>query len=439
MFCEETMLRRCAGTVLWLGGLVGCANVLGLEERTSERDAGAEDAGFDATGAAACTSNARVCVGPLQPRVCSPAGEWVDETPCTAGSQECASETATCVRCAARPAEVGAWRVASPVVSASARYLAMAAYDSTRKQIVLFGGLPGHEDGAVSDTWLWDGSTWSGALPVTSPSRRFAAAMADDAARGEVVLFGGEDYRYALLSDTWVWNGTSWTQRCGPGQERCGPSPRTVHAMAYDADRKRVVMFGGGKTLVKPTLVHVGSALSDTWEWDGATWKETCGETSTAPCAIPGLRGASMAYDPVRKRIVLYGGEGDHVGDSANLVDRVWEYDGGTWSKREEITNVPAPRSFASMTYDTTRARVVLHGGLAGVGRLHFSDTWEYDGNCWKDVTNPTALPPARGIFASSYDAARAELAVFGGDAPNFSADDATDTTALRPSPGAAR
>lgn len=437
---DETMLRRCAGSVLLFAGLVvGCANVLGLEERTAERDAGAEDAGLDASSdAAVCTSNARTCLGPLQPRVCSAAGDWVDELPCAAGSEECAVETATCVRCAAKPAEVGAWRVAQPVVSASARYFAMAAYDSTRKQVVLFGGLPQFGD-VLSDTWIWNGSTWSGALPVTAPSQRFAAAMADDAARGEVVLFGGQDYRYALLSDTWVWNGTSWTRRCGSGQARCGPSPRTVHAMAYDADRKRVVMFGGGKTLVERPLVHVGSALSDTWEWDGATWKETCGETSATPCAIPGLRGASMAYDPVRKRIVLYGGEGDHVADSANLVDRVWEYDGATWSKREEITNVPPPRSFASMTYDTARARVVLHGGLTGVGRVHFSDTWEYDGNCWKDVTNPTALPPPRGIFAAAYDAARAELVVFGGDAPNLSADDRTDTTALRRSPGAAR
>ena len=437
---EETMLRRRAGTVLLFAGLVGCANVLGLQERTAEQGAGAEEGGVDGTIAAACTSNARTCMGPLQPRLCSPAGQWIDELPCAPGSHECASETATCEPCAAKPAELGTWRVATPIVAASARYLAMAAYDTTRKQVVLFGGLPiGHEDTAFSDTWVWNGSTWSGALPVTSPSRRFAAAMADDAARGEVVLFGGESYRFALVADTWVWNGTSWTQRCGPGQVPCGPSPRAVHAMAYDTDRKRVVMFGGAKTLVQPTQVHVGSALSETWEWDGATWRETCGETSLTPCAIPGLRGASMAYDPVRKRIALYGGEGDHVGDDANMVDRVWEYDGATWSKRDEIANVPPPRSFASMTYDTKRGRIVLHGGLAGLARAHLSDTWEYDGNCWKEVTDPNALPPPRGIFASSYDSVRAELVVFGGDAPDLSAEDATDTTALRSSPGASR
>lgn len=407
---DETTLRRAAGTVVLLAGLVGCANVLGLHERTAEGGAGAEDGGFDATNPAACPSS--TCTSAIEPRVCSPAS----------------------------PAELGTWRVATPIVAASARYLAMAAYDTTRKQVVLFGGLPtGQVDTAFSDTWLWNGATWSGALPVTSPSPRFAAAMVDDAGRGEVVLFGGEDYRYSLLADTWVWSGTSWLQRCGPGKQPCGPTPRAVHAMAYDAERRRVVMFGGGETLVKPTQVHVGSALSETWEWDGATWRKTCGGNSAAPCAVPGLRGASMVYDPLRKRIVLYGGEGDHVGDDASLVDRVWEYDGATWSKRAEIANVPPPRSFASMTYDTKRARVVLHGGLGELGRAHFSDTWEYDGDCWKDVTNANALAPARGIFASSYDSARAELVVFGGDAPNLAPEDATDTTARRSSPDTSR
>jgi hypothetical protein len=343
------------------------------------------------------------------------------------------------VRCAAKPAELGSWRVAQPDVSASARYLAMMTYDSTRKQVVLFGGMPdAHHEPYYSDTWIWNGSTWSGALPVTAPSQRFAGAMADDAARGELVLFGGHDYRYALLSDTWVWNGTSWTQRCGLGMQRCGPSPRMAHAMAYDSDRKRVVVFGGGKTVVDYDMSYVGPAQSDTWEWDGATWKETCGDTSATPCAIPGLRGASMAYDPVSKRIVLYGGEGDRVGDDANLVDRVWEYDGATWSKRDENTNVPRPRAFASLTYDTTRARIVLHGGLEGANGAPFSDTWEYDGNCWKDVTNPAAPAPERSLFMSTYDAARAELFVFGGHIPNLT-DDSTNTTALRPSPGVSR
>jgi hypothetical protein len=44
-----------------------------------------------------------------------------------------------------------------------------------------------------------------------------------------------------LLNDTWVWDGTNWVQKF-PGH--C-PSARYHHAMAYDAARGQVVLFGG--------------------------------------------------------------------------------------------------------------------------------------------------------------------------------------------------
>jgi hypothetical protein len=39
-----------------------------------------------------------------------------------------------------------------------------------------------------------------------------------------------------------------------------GPAARSFHAMAYDSDRSRTVLFGGQVT---------GEFLNDTWEWDG--------------------------------------------------------------------------------------------------------------------------------------------------------------------------
>jgi hypothetical protein len=40
---------------------------------------------------------------------------------------------------------------------------------------------------------------------------RAGHAMAYDAARGQVVLFGGWDRSYS--NDTWVWDGTNWVQK----------------------------------------------------------------------------------------------------------------------------------------------------------------------------------------------------------------------------------
>src|ERR1051325_8282159 len=43
-----------------------------------------------------------------------------------------------------------------------------------------------------------------------------------------------------------------------------GPTARADHAMAYDGVRDRTVLFGGNDT--------TGNYLSDTWEWDGMNW-----------------------------------------------------------------------------------------------------------------------------------------------------------------------
>jgi hypothetical protein len=72
------------------------------------------------------------------------------------------------------------------------------------------------------------------------PSPRYGQAMAYDAARGRVVLFGGSSGLSGELADTWEWDGANWTLVNAPG-----PWPRLVHTMAYDAARARIVLFGG--------------------------------------------------------------------------------------------------------------------------------------------------------------------------------------------------
>jgi len=91
--------------------------------------------------------------------------------------------------------------------------------------------------------------------------------MAYDAARGVVVMFGGgvpgAGPSGIPPTDTWTWDGTIWTRVAADG-----PTPRYLHAMAYDVKRQRVVLTGGNRS-ARPYDV-----LSDTWEWDGSTWRE---------------------------------------------------------------------------------------------------------------------------------------------------------------------
>jgi hypothetical protein len=164
------------------------------------------------------------------------------------------------------------------------------AYDAARQRVVLFGGFSqysGHHN--LSDTWEWDGSTWSQRSPVTSPSARGEHAMAYDAARQRIVLFGGvfDDGTVSgsSLSETWEWDGSAWSQR----SPATSPSARSGHAMAYDAARQRIVIFGG-------------RGPADTWEWDGSTWSQRMPVTSPPP------GGGAMAYDEARQRLTLFNG-----------------------------------------------------------------------------------------------------------------------------------
>src|SRR5262245_35549670 len=59
------------------------------------------------------------------------------------------------------------------------------AYDSARDRVVLFGGTTTQP---TSDTWEWDGATWTLLAPPHVPPARTGAAMVFDSARSPIVL-----------------------------------------------------------------------------------------------------------------------------------------------------------------------------------------------------------------------------------------------------------
>ncbi|MDQ3991471.1 MAG: kelch repeat-containing protein, partial [Actinomycetota bacterium] len=104
---------------------------------------------------------------------------------------------------------------------------------------VLFGGDDGHR-WPIDETWEWDGATWRKRNPPERPTKRQGHAMAYDAGREVIVLFGGEGISGAQ-ADTWEWNGQIWIRKDAAGF----PAPRRGHAMAFDDSTGRVSLFGG--------------------------------------------------------------------------------------------------------------------------------------------------------------------------------------------------
>lgn len=151
---------------------------------------------------------------------------------------------------------------------------------------------------AVAQDCLWPVWTRVASNPELA---RYEHAMAYDAARDQVVMFGGRSASNQVLADTLIWNGSAWSPLAV-----LGPSARAGHAMAYDTLRNRVVLTGG--------VNAAGASLTDTWEWNGSSWTQV---SQTAPISD----GPVLAYDAVGHRTLL-----------ANHLHQLWSWDGKAWT-----------------------------------------------------------------------------------------------------------
>jgi hypothetical protein len=252
------------------------------------------------------------------------------------------------------------WRMAAAAAGwPDSRSLSGVVYDTRRDKLVLYGGIAAVSSTRYGDTWEWDGRRWQ-EKAVAGPGPRDHHTMAYDSIRGKTVAFGGvlRDGTQLWPAETWEWNGAEWVKF--PPAVLTG---RAHHAMAFDAKRGKVVLFGG--------ITEDRKVQGDTWEWDGTAWKLAAVE------GPPARARHRMAFDSRRGVIVLYGGNGIQ-----NVLDDTWEWNGSKWTA---VTGSSVGKRFMhAMAYDPKRARVVLYGGSDG--EQNFDDTWERDDKGWTRV-----------------------------------------------------
>ncbi len=175
-------------------------------------------------------------------------------------------------------------------------------------------------------------------------------------------------------------------------QRTTGPV-QTGARLATDPVRGRVLRFGG--------VDAVGRPVARTEAWSGADW------VRLVPPTEPAARAAhALSDDPLRGRVVLFGGTAE-IGTwpATTAFGDTWEWDGRTWTV--VATGGPSPRAGAAMAFDRARRRHVLFGGGD-------DSTWEWDGAGWS-VLNTAVRPPVRQGAAMAYDAARARIVLHGG------------------------
>jgi hypothetical protein len=265
-------------------------------------------------------------------------------------------------------------------------------FDVARDRVVLFSDTLG----TTAETWEWDRTSWRQRFPVDAPSARTGHALAYDAARRRVVLFGGSNVT-GVLADTWEWDGMTWTRRVST----LSPPARAGHAMTYDPVKRVVVLFGGSSTAA--ARLH-----DDTWEWNGREWSERI--TANRP---QGRVDHGLAYDSNRRRVVLFGGTAEKLTQGVTFFEPVaqtWELDGTNWVART-LPLEPAPRAHPLLAYDAVRRRVVLRAGDVRAGVLA-PDTWEFDGARWVKLDD-AAAPAFERVSSAVWDATRQRVTVF--------------------------
>jgi len=313
----------------------------------------------------------------------------------------------------------GKWTQIQPKAAPSARYGGALVWDSTRSRAVLFGGMEKSQVGLPGipkqDTWEWDPTTqtWTDrTIAGDKPTPRFGHAMAYDPASGMVVLVGGWDIdSTGGLADVWQWDPSTgaWTLRL-TGSEPNLPTARMYASLVTDTARSRLDLVGGEAEV---------SRDGEIWELDpvAATFTD---RTPTLGKWPPPRASYAMAFCPATGKTYMFGGTGDDP--FANIFfDDLWEWDGTSWSQVQTDVR-PSGRSGAAMAYDPLRKSLILFGGVnnSPVGimeQLVLGDTWEWNSSTrkWSQL-QPTASPEPRQDHAMVTDSGRAKVLLFGGE-----------------------
>jgi hypothetical protein len=245
----------------------------------------------------------------------------------------------------------------------SARRFQSAIYDPVRDRMLVFGGFTGEV--YLNDVWalsLAGTPAWTELTPSgTPPHTRYRQSAIYDPVRDRMVVFAGW-WSGTNFNDVWELSlaGTpAWTELAPSGTP---PSARYSHSAIYDPVRDRMVVFGG---------VEEGF-LKDVWALsfaDSLAWAEL---TPSGP--LPHTRYVhSAVYDSVRDRMVVFGGyDGETYRADAWALSLA---EAPAWTELTPGGTAPGGRYGHSAIYDPVRDRMVVFGGFSDSG--FFGDAWE--------------------------------------------------------------
>ncbi|MBI5546657.1 MAG: hypothetical protein HY901_22470, partial [Deltaproteobacteria bacterium] len=248
-----------------------------------------------------------------------------------------------------------AWVKSAPATSPPARFWSAMAFDSVRQKTVLFGGCLDSGCASVdASVWEWTGpsgavaGTWASVTPTDpegdgNPSARYGQSLVYDSQRRRVMLYGGANEVEGALNDTWEWNGTSWLRRF-QAESFETLNARSRHAAVFDSARSLMLVQGG---------IGTGSPGNDNWEWNGG-YSSQPGFQMKVSFGSAALS-STPAFQSISVRVDAGGTSGSGSISYSGFQLRIWE--DGLWkTQRTDTTSIPSsPGTMQWQTSDTAR------------------------------------------------------------------------------------
>ncbi|MFT3840914.1 MAG: kelch repeat-containing protein [Myxococcaceae bacterium] len=229
-------------------------------------------------------------------------------------------------------------------------------YDAPRDRLVIIGGRIGFAS-STDEVWALDfaSATWK-QLPSIGVARHDIPVATDGV---HAWVFGGAGVLFQSLDDLWELDlaTDTWKQLTEDGDK---PAARTSGAFVYF---QGALWLSGGHDVSRVTR--------DSWRYDlgTATWSKLDVEGGSAAGAHFGI-----AFDERCGEVVLSGG--DNLDNADTAFTDALELQQKKFH-RVKTSNLPPPRDHASLAVDPVKQRLILYGGgQLGDGLAIHTDAW---------------------------------------------------------------
>lgn len=281
------------------------------------------------------------------------------------------------------------------------RWGAMMALVDDEHRAVVFGGTHyPRNQGDANDTWSYDFDTRTFSLIETSgdvPPPRYCHCATYLPSTHELLVVGGRNSRGPLAPF-----GATLDLSTGVWRLIEGPRPFGIIGcnVEWMPDLGRAIVFGGGSSQGNE---------DKTWSYDPEARTFTQLMPDHRP---PGRRDGTSAYDPIGRRMLVYGGAIQVLPPYRHLAD-VWAFDGVDWTELPQ-TQAPIARRYMVGGVDPATGLWVMTGGTEE--DVDYADTWFFDLERSEFLPQTTTSTPSERGFASAvFDPERGQLFLFGG------------------------